>query len=106
MGLGKTLQIVSLVHTVLTHPEIEIKTVIVVTPLSTVENWKNEFAMWTRNINDGEDLVVYDISRLDFVLKVGELIANPMSLFWQPKEGKRQKVHFEDLAKERRHHGY
>lgn len=62
MGLGKTLQVVSIVHTILTHPEIEMKTVIIVTPLSTVENWKNEFAMWTRNINDGEDLVVYDMS--------------------------------------------
>lgn len=62
MGLGKSLQIVSIVHTILTHPEIKIKTVIIVTPLSTVENWKNEFAMWTNCIKDGNDLNVYDMS--------------------------------------------
>ncbi|XP_059486869.1 transcriptional regulator ATRX homolog isoform X2 [Neocloeon triangulifer] len=54
MGLGKTLQVVALVHTILTNKLLEFKTVIIVTPLTTVENWKNEFAMWTKDIDEDE----------------------------------------------------
>jgi len=64
MGLGKTLQIVALIHTVTMHPKMtKIKSVLVVTPLTTVENWKNEFAFWTKDINEGEDINVFDLSK-------------------------------------------
>ncbi|CAB3365277.1 Hypothetical predicted protein [Cloeon dipterum] len=64
MGLGKTLQVVALVHTVLTNEQLNINTCLIVTPLTTVENWKNEFAFWTKDINYGDDLNVYSLSSM------------------------------------------
>lgn len=66
MGLGKSLQVVTLAHTVLTHATCEVNIfltsfnlqklshlfifkvtrVMVVCPLSTVLNWQNEFKIW------------------------------------------------------------
>ncbi|XP_044730709.1 transcriptional regulator ATRX homolog [Chrysoperla carnea] len=63
MGLGKTLQVVTLIHTLLTHEETNIKTVMVVCPLSTVLNWVNEFNIWLSKINGGNDVDVYEITK-------------------------------------------
>ncbi|XP_059350722.1 transcriptional regulator ATRX homolog isoform X2 [Daphnia carinata] len=46
MGLGKSLQVVTLVHTVLTNKACQVDRVLVVCPLSTVLNWVNEFKVW------------------------------------------------------------
>ncbi|CAH1116535.1 unnamed protein product [Phaedon cochleariae] len=47
MGLGKTLQVVALTHTLLKNNEqTKVNKVMVVCPLNTVLNWKNEFKKW------------------------------------------------------------
>ncbi|KAI9562423.1 hypothetical protein GHT06_013393 [Daphnia sinensis] len=46
MGLGKSLQVVTLAHTVLTNAICQVNRVMVVCPLSTVLNWENEFRIW------------------------------------------------------------
>lgn len=61
MGLGKTLQIIALTHTLLTHEETGIKTILVVCPLSTVLNWRQEYEMWLKDLND--DIEVYELTR-------------------------------------------
>ncbi|XP_045478511.1 transcriptional regulator ATRX homolog isoform X2 [Harmonia axyridis] len=43
MGLGKTLQVVALVHTLFNHPATNTQHVLIVCPLSTVPGWKREF---------------------------------------------------------------
>ncbi|XP_023703931.1 transcriptional regulator ATRX isoform X3 [Cryptotermes secundus] len=63
MGLGKTFQIVTLVHTLLKHKDTKMHTVLVVCPLSTVLNWVSEFNMWLKDIGDGEDVNVFELSK-------------------------------------------
>lgn len=46
MGLGKTLQVLALLHTVLTHPRVGMSRVLVCCPLSTVLNWVDEIHKW------------------------------------------------------------
>lgn len=60
MGLGKTLQVISLTHTLLTYENSKVKTVLVVCPLSTVLNWKNEYNIWLKDLDDFE---VYELTK-------------------------------------------
>ncbi|CAL1683159.1 unnamed protein product [Lasius platythorax] len=60
MGLGKTLQVIALTHTLLTHEATEVKTVLIVCPLSTVLNWLNEYRTW---LNDLDDVEVYELTK-------------------------------------------
>ncbi|KAM3960252.1 transcriptional regulator ATRX homolog [Aphomia sociella] len=64
MGLGKTLQVVSLTHTLLSANRLTgVHRVLVVCPLSTVLNWVNEFRIWLRHASAHKDLDVYELSR-------------------------------------------
>lgn len=60
MGLGKSLQVIALVHTLLTYDS-GIKTVMIVCPLSTVLNWVNEFATWLKDRDD--DIEIYEMTK-------------------------------------------
>lgn len=65
MGLGKTLQVITLVHTLLKNSEkTNVTRVLVVCPLSTVLNWVNEFTIWLKDIDGMEDIYVYEINKL------------------------------------------
>ncbi|XP_068719985.1 transcriptional regulator ATRX homolog [Montipora capricornis] len=62
MGLGKTLQVVGLVHTLMTHKEINMQRVMVVSPLNTVLNWQVEFDKWLSVDDRLEVLILQDVS--------------------------------------------
>lgn len=65
MGLGKTLQVITLVHTLLKNSDdTSVSRVLVVCPLSTVLNWVNEFNIWLKDIEGREDIYVYEINKL------------------------------------------
>ncbi|XP_017776829.1 PREDICTED: transcriptional regulator ATRX homolog isoform X2 [Nicrophorus vespilloides] len=68
MGLGKTFQIISLLHTLFVHPE-QTRTnyVLILCPISTIMNWKNEFDI-AFDIVGAKDFKVYKISDSERVL--------------------------------------
>ena len=60
MGLGKTLQVISFIHTMLTNEVLPFTTALIIVPANTILNWVNEFEIWTP---DEEELDVYEISQ-------------------------------------------
>nr|XP_021208477.2 uncharacterized protein LOC101739897 isoform X1 [Bombyx mori] len=71
MGLGKTLQVLALLHTVLTHPGVGIQRVLVCCPLSTVLNWVDEIHKWIGPVTNQikprklrKKLQVFELSKL------------------------------------------
>ena len=61
MGLGKTFQIVSLVHTLISHAELtKTKRIIVLTPVNALLNWRSEFTEWLKGCN--RKVNIFDIS--------------------------------------------
>ena len=70
MGLGKSIQVVALIHTLLTHPRLVrnvhqdvpnriIKCILLIVPVNTLVNWKTEFDKWTMNL---PNFILYDFS--------------------------------------------
>ena len=51
MGLGKTLQLITLIHTLISYPQLKTKRILVICPKSTIMNWKDEFVQWLRGID-------------------------------------------------------
>ncbi|XP_053361404.1 transcriptional regulator ATRX isoform X2 [Clarias gariepinus] len=62
MGLGKTLQVVTFLHTVLLCEKLNFSTALVVCPLNTVLNWLNEFEKWQEGLKDEECLEVTELA--------------------------------------------
>lgn len=59
MGLGKTLQVITLVHTILTN-NTGVKTVIILCPVNTIKNWLREFKVWLENCK--EKVTLFEIA--------------------------------------------
>lgn len=62
MGLGKTLQVVTFLHTLLLCDKLDFSTALVVCPLNTVLNWLNEFEKWQHGMKDEECLEVTELA--------------------------------------------
>ena len=60
MGLGKTLQTISLTQTVLQNPEVDVERVMVICPVNTVKNWQDEYDKW---LTGDLEVDVYEMSK-------------------------------------------
>uniref|UniRef100_A0A182MX86 Transcriptional regulator ATRX n=1 Tax=Anopheles culicifacies TaxID=139723 RepID=A0A182MX86_9DIPT len=76
MGLGKTLQVVALTHTLLANADVTgVERILIVCPLSTVLNWANEYYMWMKHVEKGTEVEVYEISKYkDNVTRANKLM--------------------------------
>lgn len=64
MGLGKSLQVVALAHALITNCDVtKVNCVLVISPLSTVLNWVNEFKIWLRHCDQNRDIDIYELSK-------------------------------------------
>lgn len=69
---GKSLQVVTLVHTLLNNPNLRpqrgddskpfVGKILLIVPVNTIANWNNEFDKWTKDTN--RTVPVYDVSTL------------------------------------------
>lgn len=66
MGLGKTLQLIALLHTLICNPELNTKKVIVICPKSTIMNWFEEFQKWIGSL-DSKGLKIYFLAEQPFL---------------------------------------
>ncbi|KAL1431369.1 hypothetical protein MTO96_014222 [Rhipicephalus appendiculatus] len=64
MGLGKSFQVISFLHAMMTHKEAGplLSTALVICPYNTVYNWANEFDQWLHR--NGLDMKVYEVSSM------------------------------------------
>ncbi|KAG7348165.1 SNF2-related protein [Nitzschia inconspicua] len=58
MGLGKSLSVITLLHTLMFLQQQAIRKVLLVVPVNTVANWENEFSKWTEGIK--EKMTIYN----------------------------------------------
>lgn len=63
MGLGKTFQVIALVHTLLTNDQLKesIKKILILAPVNAIKHWLDEFHIWLYK-NDLLDFPIYDFS--------------------------------------------
>ncbi|XP_066495974.1 transcriptional regulator ATRX isoform X2 [Tiliqua scincoides] len=82
MGLGKTLQVVSFLHTILLCDKLDFRTALVVCPLNTALNWMNEFEKWQEGLEDDEKLEVCELATVKRPQERGYLLQR-----WQDEGG-------------------
>ncbi|KAJ6663223.1 hypothetical protein lerEdw1_010359 [Lerista edwardsae] len=82
MGLGKTLQVVSFLHTVLLCDKLDFRTALVVCPLNTALNWMNEFEKWQEGLEDDEKLEVSELATVKRPQERGYMLQR-----WQDEGG-------------------
>ncbi|XP_042334982.1 LOW QUALITY PROTEIN: transcriptional regulator ATRX [Sceloporus undulatus] len=82
MGLGKTLQVVSFLHTILLCDKLDFRTALVVCPLNTALNWLNEFDKWQEGLEDDEKLEVNELATVKRPQERGYMLQR-----WQDEGG-------------------
>ncbi|EAT37533.1 AAEL010499-PA, partial [Aedes aegypti] len=74
MGLGKTMQVLALVNTVICYPQLNTKRIIVVCPKSTVMNWAQEIRYWLGDIPSGVSVQVFHLPDSSNIYKKMEVL--------------------------------
>ncbi|XP_050425364.1 transcriptional regulator ATRX homolog isoform X2 [Adelges cooleyi] len=81
MGIGKTLQIIALIYTILCEPRIHIKTFLIICPPGLIYNWIDEIYKWLKDIDKSEILKVYDLPKTNKLYNITNIAT------WKTKGG-------------------
>lgn len=81
MGIGKTLQIVTLMYTILCHSQINIKTFLIICPPGLIYNWMDEIYKWLKDIDKNEIIKVYDLPKTNKLYNITNIAT------WKSKGG-------------------
>lgn len=81
MGIGKTLQIITLIYTILCHTQINIKTFLIVCPPGLIYNWMDEIYKWLKDIDINEVVKVYDLPKTQKLYNITNIAT------WKSKGG-------------------
>jgi len=81
MGIGKTLQIITLIYTILCQSQINIKTFLIICPPGLIYNWMDEIYKWLKDIDKGEIIKVYDLPKTNKLYNITNIAT------WKSKGG-------------------
>lgn len=81
MGIGKTLQIVTLMYTILCQSIINIKTFLVICPPGLIYSWMDEIYKWLKDIDKSEIVKVYDLPKTNKLYNITNIAT------WKSKGG-------------------
>jgi len=81
MGIGKTLQIITLIYTILCHTQINIKTFLIICPPGLIYNWMDEIYKWLKDIDIDEVVKVYDLPKTQKLYNITNIAT------WKSKGG-------------------
>jgi len=81
MGIGKTLQIITIIYTILCHTQINIKTFLIICPPGLIYNWMDEIYKWLKDIDVNEVVKVYDLPKTQKLYNITNIAT------WKSKGG-------------------
>ncbi|XP_022165808.1 transcriptional regulator ATRX-like [Myzus persicae] len=81
MGIGKTLQIITIIYTILCHTQINIKTFLIICPPGLIYNWMDEIYKWLKNIDVDEVVKIYDLPKTQKLYNITNIAT------WKSKGG-------------------
>jgi len=81
MGIGKSLQIITLIYTILCNIQINIKTFLIICPPGIIYNWMDEIYKWLKDIDKNEVVKVYDLPKTNKLYNITNIAT------WQSKGG-------------------
>ncbi|CAM4927325.1 unnamed protein product [Rotaria socialis] len=74
MGLGKTLQVISFIHTSFAYNQItKVRTCLILSPVNAALNWSNEFKFWLKDIEPS--INHYQLTTVERNLRIEHLIS-------------------------------
>lgn len=82
MGIGKTLQIITLLYTVVSYQSLlNIKTFLIICPPGLIYNWMDEIYKWLKEIDKDEVVKVYDLPKTNRFYNITNIAS------WKSKGG-------------------
>lgn len=81
MGVGKTLQVITLMYSILCQSQLNIKTFLIICPPGLIYNWMDEIYKWLKDIDNDNIIKVYDLPKTNKLYNITNIAT------WKSKGG-------------------